>query len=163
MLDFIIGICRFDTQFEYQSIDFVHNKGDFDVFLQRVAYNSLSIDHDLERYKCWYTQLGEAYHTPSTTSTTRTIPSANLTAQPTSSTKLTCPGVSMRWIKWDFPAVVDNTRDIGDDLMDISLSLESVWVSVYRTYKICERLAGKETKRTNRFVRIPNQLVCLKN
>lgn len=69
---------------------------------------------------------GNCLLTPSTTSTTNTIPSTNRIAEATSSKKLTCPGVSMKCMRWDLPAVVERIRDIGEDLMDISRSRDRI-------------------------------------
>lgn len=48
----------------------------------------------------------------------------------TSSTKLTCPGVSTRWIRWDFPKLFCRTRDMGEDLIEMPRSRDRICVSV---------------------------------
>ena len=74
--------------------------------------------------------------TPSTTSITKRIPSANLIADATSSTKFTCPGVSIKCTRCDFPEVVERIKDMGEDFIEISRSRDKIWVSVYRIYEI---------------------------
>lgn len=73
--------------------------------------------------------------TPSTTSTTSTIPSTSRMAEATSSTKFTCPGVSIKLNRWDFPAEDCRTKLIGDDFSEMSRDMASGWVSVYRSYE----------------------------
>lgn len=47
VLDLVIRIRRLDTELEDESVDFIHDKGDFDVFLQSVPNNGLRVDHHL--------------------------------------------------------------------------------------------------------------------
>ena len=74
--------------------------------------------------------------TPSTTSTTKRTPSTSRDALATSSTKFTCPGVSIKLTRWDLPREVDRTRDIELDFTEIPRDRERICVSVYR---ICKR------------------------
>ena len=46
VLDLVVGICRFNSKFEYQSVDFVHHKGDFYALLKSMSDNRFRIDHD---------------------------------------------------------------------------------------------------------------------
>jgi hypothetical protein len=80
---------------------------------------TISYEYGVRKHAC--VKYGKT-PTPSTTSTTRTMPSTNRMDEATSSTKLTCPGVSMKCTKCDLPAVVDRMRDIGEDLIDICRS-----------------------------------------
>jgi hypothetical protein len=49
MLDFIVCVSRFDTELQNQSVDFVHDEGYFDAFLDCVPNNKLSANHQLKR------------------------------------------------------------------------------------------------------------------
>ena len=86
-------------------------------------------------HSVWNDNRSCVRQTPSTTSTTSKIPSASRIADATSSTKFTCPGVSMKCTKCDLPPVVDKTNDIGDDLIDISRSRDRTCVSVYFNWR----------------------------
>lgn len=134
MPDLVISVRGFNAQLQYQAVNLVHNKCDFDVFLQSMPNNGFGANHEL------HIDSAQGLHmlsfetlTPSMTSTTSTIPSTRRIEDATSSTKLTCPGVSIKCIRCDFPDVVDNTRDMGEDLIDILRSRDRICVSVYRT------------------------------
>lgn len=47
MFDFVVSISRLDAQLKDKSVDFVHQKCDFDTLLEGVAYYGFSIDHHL--------------------------------------------------------------------------------------------------------------------
>jgi hypothetical protein len=47
VFDFVVSIIRLDAQLKDKSVDFVHQKCDFDTVLEGVAYYGFSIDHHL--------------------------------------------------------------------------------------------------------------------
>src|ERR1700730_366770 len=47
VLNFIVGISRFYAQLENETIYFVHDKSDFDTFLQSMSENELGSYHQL--------------------------------------------------------------------------------------------------------------------
>lgn len=47
MFDFVVSVCGLDPQLKDKSINFVYQEGDFDAFLESMAYYSFSIYHHL--------------------------------------------------------------------------------------------------------------------
>lgn len=47
VLNLVVRIGRFDTELKNESVDFVHNKGNFDTFLHSVSNDIFRADHKL--------------------------------------------------------------------------------------------------------------------